>query len=61
MDDIYKKDIEAYVDKELDSSKNDRMEETIKSFPTLEEYENKVRKQNELLKKWWDSDKKNYH
>ena len=61
MDDVYKKEIEAYVDGELAPEKRDRVEETMKSFPTLDDYAEKVKKQNELLIKWWENDKKNYH
>ena len=61
MDDIYKKYIEAYIDEELDTENEERARETISVYPTLQEYEEKVRKQNDLLKQWWASEKKDHH
>jgi len=61
MNDLYKKQTEAYVDNEMSSEQKQRIEETLKVFPTLNEYAQKVQNQNELLKRWWKDNQKNRH
>lgn len=61
MDDIYKKQVEAYVDGEVSPEERQRMKETLDAFPELKAYARKVEAQKSLLKKWWDSNKKVHH
>jgi hypothetical protein len=61
MNDTYKKQIEAYVDNEITSEHKQKMSETIRHFPTMDNYAKKIEAQNGLLKLWWEKNKKNRH
>ncbi len=61
MDDVYKKQVEAYVDGELSLQQEKRMRETMKHFPQLRAYANKIRHQRAFLKLWWAENKNMLH
>ncbi len=61
MDEIYKTQIEAYVDNELDDEQRQKLEETMMNYPALQDYADKMFKQKAILKSWWELNKKNHH
>jgi len=57
----YRKQVEAYVDGEMSAAQAQRMKETIKSFPELEDYAHKLEKQKDMLRQWWDNSRNKHH
>lgn len=57
MDDKYKQEVESYIDGEMDEDASKRFEETLKQFPALQDYYNKIVRQKELVKQWWGTKK----
>jgi len=59
MNEKYKQQIELYSDGEMNKDEESRFAETLRSFPDLQDYLNKIENQKELLKQWWNSQKHN--
>jgi UDP-N-acetylmuramyl tripeptide synthase len=57
MHDKYKQEVEAYSDGEMDKNMMERYEETLKSFPVLQDYLEKLERQKEILQQWWNDQK----
>lgn len=55
MHDNYKKQVEAYIDGELDDDQSKRVQETIHCFPVLQAYFRQLQCQKKLLNDWWAS------
>ncbi len=57
MHEQYKKEVEAYVDGEMNAEQSKRFEETLDVFPVLKNYLYKIQNQKSFLKQWWKTQK----